>query len=80
MTLTHFKNLSIHDINHDTLVDINDINIDTTLPKEERMKSMITQMNGNPYFFKSGKITVKIGFTNTHTTLDEKMEGYLQSL
>jgi len=76
----NIQNINIRDIDTSTLIDIKDIHIDTNLPKADRMRDVVRQMNGNPYFFKSGKIAVKVSFADTHVTLDERMESYLRTI
>ena len=80
MLLADMQRINIHDIDPDTLVDIKDVQVNMDLPKLDRMKDVIRQMNGNPYFFKSGKITVKVSFADTHVTIDERMENYLRTM
>lgn len=48
------------------LVDIAEIKIDVTKPKEERMKEYLKQIK-NPYEFKSHGVSVKISFTGEKT-------------
>jgi hypothetical protein len=58
------------------LVDIRDVKIDTSLPLEERMKSYIRQIK-NPHHYKYGDITVRISFTNTDATLEDRIKQLL---
>ena len=60
------------------LREINDISINTNLPKEERMQDYLSQIK-NPYCFKCGKAIVKISFANTDITIEERMDKYLLS-
>ncbi len=69
--------MSIDKIGRDALVDIRDVVIDTSLPKEERMKSYLQQVK-NPYIYKHGKYVVKIGFTDTNVTLEELLVDYVR--
>jgi len=80
LTLEQMRNIDIKDVSAHDIVDVKDIIIDATLTKEERMLSVAEQMNGNPYFFKSGNILVKISHMETAVTMDERMEGYLRTL
>jgi hypothetical protein len=36
-------------------------------------------MNGNPYFFRSGGIAVKVSYADTPISLNERMESYLRT-
>lgn len=62
-----------------TLVDVNELSIDTTLPKEERLVEFVRQI-GNPYCFKVGKVAVSVGFVKDGPTFETCMEHYLQTL
>ena len=80
MTLPDINDIDIRSIDRDSVVDISTVNVNMDLPKLERMKDVVEQMNGNPYLFRSGKILVKVSFADTHITIDERMEDYLRTL
>ncbi|WP_243128215.1 DUF6870 family protein [Clostridium niameyense] len=73
------KNVDIRTVDPSTLVDIKTVNVNTNLPIEERKKDFIKQVK-NPYCFKCGDIVVKVSFSNTTATLEERLENYLKSL
>ena len=79
MTLQEMKKIDVRTVDPDTLVDINDVTINTSLPREERLTDYISQI-GNPYCFRCGKTVVKIGFADTEASLEDRLEGYLLSL
>ena len=58
---------------------INDIQIDTSLPPAERMASVLQQMNGNPYFYRSGNLLVKTTFKGS-ARLQTILEDCLKKL
>ncbi len=64
-------------VNLDDLIDINDVEIQTELPKEERIADFIRQIK-NPYLFKCGDVVVKIEFSDSVTTLTERMKQYMR--
>ena len=64
-------------VNLDDLIDINDVKIQTELPREERIADFIRQIK-NPYLFKCGNVVVKIEFSDTVTTLTERMKQYMR--
>lgn len=64
--------------NLEELVDIRDVTVDTTLPKQERIADFVRQIK-NPYCYKHGNYVVRVGFTKTSVTLEERLEGYLAS-
>ena len=78
MTLEEMKAVDIRIVDPETLVDIRDVHIDRTLPKEERIKSFIRQIK-NPYVYKCGDIIVKATFSDTDETLEDRMEHYLRN-
>ncbi|KAF5066196.1 DUF6870 family protein [Anaerotignum sp.] len=64
-------------VNLDDLIDINDVEIQTDLPREERIADFIRQIK-NPYLFKCGNIVVKIEFSQAETTLTERLKQYMR--
>ena len=78
MTVEEMKNIDIRTVSRDDRVDIREVKIDRTLPKEDRIRSFIMQI-GNPYCFKCGNVVVKTSFADTEVTLEERMEHYLRS-
>ena len=72
------KNVDIRTVDIDTLRDIRDVKVNTDLPKEERILDFIRQI-GNPYCYRHGKYVVKISFTDTDVTLEQRMLSYLRS-
>ena len=73
------RDIDVVTVRLDTLVDAADVHIDTDLPKMERMLDFIKKVK-NPYCFRSGKIVVKVGYSDTQITIDDKMESYLRTL
>jgi len=59
--LRRMAEMDIHAIDRAELVDIADVQIDTELPKEERIASYLEQVK-NPYCYLSHGVKVKIGF------------------
>ena len=79
MTLEEMKNVDPHTEDMDSLVDINDVHIDESLPKEERMKEFIKQIK-NPYCYRIGDMVVKNDYSNDGVSLREDFEQYIQTL
>ena len=73
------KAVDIRTVDPDTLADINDVTIDTTLPMDERLADFIRQIR-NPYCYRCGKIVVKLSFSGTGETLEDRMESLLGML
>ena len=76
--LVAMRNVDVRTVDLDTLRDIRDVNINVELPKEERMLDFLRQI-GNPYCYRHGKYVVKVSFTDTDVTLEERMLSYLRS-
>ena len=70
--------MNLEAIDRDSLVDIRDVNIDTSLPKEERMRDFIRQVK-NPYLYGHGKYVVKIAFADTDITLEQRLADYVRA-
>ena len=78
MTVDEMKSVDIRTVDREELVDIRDVRIDRTLPKEERVRSFVQQIK-NPYCFRCGDVIVKTSFANTETTLEDCVEHYLRT-
>ncbi len=61
----------------DDLVDIRDVSVDKSLPKEERVAAFIRQIR-NPYRFRCGDFVVNTSFSGNGTTLEECLQGILR--
>ena len=72
------KDVDIRTVDRNTLVDINDVAIDKKLPTEQRIKDYVRQI-GNPYCYKCGEAIVKISFSGTEATLEDRLEHYLNT-
>jgi hypothetical protein len=72
------ENMDIRTVEASMLVDAATVNVDIHLPKKERMTEMLRQMNGNPYFFRSGKTAVQVSYADTDVTFDECLENWLR--
>ena len=73
------RGVDIRTVDPDTLVDINDVIIDKSLPQPQRLADYIRQIR-NPYCYKCGKAIVKVSFADTTATLEDRLEHYLKSL
>lgn len=70
--------VELRTVDRSTLRDIRDVEVDTALPKNERLLDYIRQI-GNPYCYRHGKYTVKVSFTDTDATLEDRMLSCLRS-
>jgi len=55
------------------LVDIRTVNVDKSLPKQERIAEYVRQIK-DPYHFKCGKFTVKVRFAQNGPTLEDCLQ------
>lgn len=78
-TLDEMSRVDIRTVDPDTLVDIREVEIDHELPKEARVLNFIEKIK-NPYCFKHGKVIVKVGFSDTEDTFENRFESYLCSV
>ena len=65
------------DITADTLVDIQNVTVDKTLPREERIAEYVRQIK-NPYCFRCGDFIVNASFANAGPTLEDCLMGILR--
>ncbi len=72
------QNVDIRTVDPDTLRDIRDVEVNTALPKKERILAFIRQI-GNPYCYRHGKYVVKVSFIDTDVTLEDRMLAYIRS-
>lgn len=75
--LNAMQALDVRKIDPASVPDISQIQIDTSLPPEQRMAGVLQQMNGNLYFYRSGNLVVKTVFRGTarlQTLLEECLE------
>ena len=77
-SMINMKNIDLNTVDRDALVDIRDVKVNTAHPKQERAIDFIRQI-GNPYCYKHGKYVVKVGFSDTEVSLEERLAGYIRS-
>ena len=78
-SLDEMKDVDILSADPNSLVDIRDVTVNTSLPREERLLDYLDQIK-NPYCFRCGKAVVKVSFADTDATLEDRLERYLLSL
>jgi len=72
------SDFDIRDVDRSTLVDIRDVKVNTALPKRERILDFIRQI-GNPYCYRHGKYVVKVSFSDTGISLEDRLEAYIRT-
>lgn len=66
-----------NEVNRIDLVDIQDIVVESRLPKEERIADFIQKVK-NPYLCKCGDMVVQSVFEETDITLTERLTQYFR--
>lgn len=66
-------------VDKDTLVDIQSIQINMNLSREERIMDFIEQIR-NPYLFKCGNLIVQSVFSDSGVTLTDQLKQYLRTV
>ena len=72
------QNVDIRTVDPAGLRDIREVKVNTDLPKQERILDFIRQI-GNPYCYRHGTYVVKVSFTDTDVTLEDRMLSYIRS-
>lgn len=79
MTLEEMKNVDVRTVDPNELVDITQIKVDASLPREERIKSFIRQVK-NPYCYRVGDVVVKSEYSNDGVTLTDRFQQLVTSM
>ena len=77
--LETLKSVDITTVDRKTLVDISEVQIDTSQPATEKMQSYFEQVQ-NPYCFLCGDTPVRIRFVSENKTFTESVGNYFKSL
>jgi len=62
--------------NNNDLVNITDVRVDKSLPKEKRIEEYIKQIK-DPYRFKCGKFVVSVSFSESGLSLEDCIAGII---
>ena len=66
-------------VSADSLVDINEINVDNRLSKKERIKEFIRQIK-DPYRFKCGDIIVESHYLSNGLTYEDSLQNIFKNI
>lgn len=72
------QNVDIRTVDPSSLKDIRGVEVHRELAKQERILDFIQQI-GNPYCYRHGKYVVKVSFSNSDATLEDRMLSYIRS-
>ena len=76
--LRAMQEVDVRTVDREALRDIREVEINAGLPKGERILDFIRQI-GNPYCYRHGDYVVKISFTDTDVTLEDRMLSNIRS-
>ena len=74
--LAAMRDRDIRTIDKSELIDAEDIKIDITKPKNERIQDYIRQAV-NPYFLNRKGNIIKVSFSETDLTINDALESFL---
>ena len=75
--LEQLRSVNPDEVNRSDLVDIQDIVVESQLPKEGRIADFIQKIK-NPYLCKCGNMVVQSVFEDTDITLIERLTQYFR--
>jgi hypothetical protein len=61
------------------LIDIQDVDVNQNLPVEERIIEFIKQIK-NPYLFKYGNTVIRVNFSKTNISFEDRVKNYFEML
>lgn len=73
------QSVDIRTVDKDTLVDLNTVVIDESLPVPDRVASFVEQIK-NPYCFRVGNIAVKVKYKESGPTFQQNFEDLLRTI
>ena len=79
MSIEEMKSIDVRSVRADQLTDRHSIVIDQKLPRKERLRQYIRQV-GNPYCYLDDGVIVKVSFSNTKETIEDRLEAYIRSM
>ena len=79
MSIEEMKNVDVRTVDRDRLVDINEIEIDDSLPPKERAAEFLRQIK-NPYCFRVGTVVVKNVYSDDGVSLQERFKQFARTL
>ena len=79
MSIEEMKSIDVRNVRAEQLTDRRSIVIDQKLPRKERLRQYIRQV-GNPYCYLDDGVIVKVSFSNTKETIEDRLEAYIRSM
>lgn len=78
-SLQEMQQVDIRTVDKSTLVDLNSVKIDESLPIPERVASFVSQI-GNPYCFRVGDVAVKVVYKADGPSFQQNIEDILRTI
>jgi len=67
----------LDDVDINTLTDLKNISVDTSISKEKRVEKLLAS-GINPYLFRVGDMKIKVVYSNTGKTLSDIIENLVE--
>ena len=77
--IASMKSVDIRNVDKDSLVDLDSIQIDSSKPVQERIQSFLQQIQ-NPYCFRIGDVAVKVNYRSDGPSFQQNFEDVLRSM
>ena len=79
LSIEEMRSVDVRTVQADQLADRRGIVIDQKLPRKERLRQYIQQVR-NPYCYVDDGVIVKVSFSNTKETIEDRLEAYIRSM
>jgi len=79
MSIEEMRSVDIRTVQADQLADRRGIVIDQKLSRKERLCQYIRQVR-NPYCYVDDGVIVKVSFSNTKETIEDRLEAYIRNM
>lgn len=76
MTLDEMKQVDPATVDRNALTDITEIEIDTSLSRDEMLKDYLAQIR-NPYLYRCGDVVVQIAYADTQVTIEDALQRFI---
>lgn len=73
------QTIDLKSIDRSKLHNLNQVEIDTSLPCEQRIRSFVEQIE-NPYCYLDGDVVVSLGFSNTGVCLKDQLKALANNM
>lgn len=73
------REIDIHTVAKDDLIDLNTVQIDESQPREKRIEQFVQQIK-NPYCYRVGDVMVKVSYQKQGPTFQQNFEDMLASM